>query len=654
MPDQPNTDDGIDQPPESFDIETASPTDINHLLSLICSLRCPVPQDTAPPQQHSESAVPLQEVVRCLATENGCVKIGQTNRTIRLSLVPSASLDALPNARVNNSIDLTKEGIASSPLLHAVERNTAVRPLCNALLSVRRHFQVFGVLESPYMDLDFLHGHAGFYDLGFPIHPICCERIHFFSGDETKFEKLVEACQQGKLQDEISDDLGLDYRGYCVLRPIPSYVVGRCAIAFDSRPVNTWDEGTPTLDGEKGGLPCLTAWENNEANVLNTRFTVNAPTFIQQDPNLGRCGTASLWVATHLMAAKCGTHRFHYGTITRQAVGGGDPLHDTTPIYDPSDPDDGLVLSEVRKAFAETGASSFVSAPLADASPIESYIKLSQDIYSFVESGFPVLLFLGNSSEGSTGHVVVAVGHLLPDVSEKGAMLPAEPLVTRAGNVCSERHFLIGNAATIYYVNDDAYGPYNRIELLPPKGKLLKKATEKKATTELFVHRGRAGEKCSLKAVVTPVPSIVRTRSTDPLPELLPYFDTRYASQYDGFLFLWRSVLVEGATFKQSVCARNYSAKARQWYAALHLPRYVWLYELSIVPEEDLKSCFDPNVRRLIAGEFLYDATSSSHDIRLVTERVYGVYRDYRFDDDCLFRDDALDLYECFSLTDIE
>jgi len=59
-------------------------------------------------------------------------------------------------------------------------------------------------------------------------------------------------------------------------------------------------------------------------------------------------------------------------------------------------------------------------------------------------------------------------------------------------------------------------------------------------------------------------------------------------------------------------------------------------------------------VRRLIAGEFLYDATSSSHDIRLVTERVYGVYRDYRFDDDCLFRDDALDLYECFSLADIE
>lgn len=640
-----------DQPPESgtFDLATADPRTINRILSALCVSRCPDPRTarvvpSVGPLPHAG----IDQVIARLAAEDGCYRLGQVNRTIKLTLISGADLDAIPEALFDNRVRLSGDRLGRSPLLPQLARNVAAAPLCNIILSVRRHFRAFGVLEHPYIDLDFLHGHAGFYDLGFPIHPISCARLHFFSGNEALFDELVYECELGTNNAALKAKLDLEYCGYCVLRPTASYVVGRTAVRFDVRPVDEWSGVIPAMEAEKGGIPCLTAWEEHAAHLLNTRLTVQSPAFIQQDPNLGRCATASLWVATHLMAAKCGTHRFHYGTITRQAVGGGDSLHDTSVLYDPSDPEDGLTPFEIRRAFAETGANSFASAPFPDATAVESYLKVTQDVYSFVESGYPVLFFLGSETDGVAGHVVVAVGHLMPRITRLKEMLPVKPLMARFGCSCSDRHFMVGNATRLYYVNDDAYGPYNRIEFGVPEEGLLAKVSKK--GKEMRLHRGRRKEAFCLKAVVTPIPAIVRTRSTEPLAELLRYFDWRYAGMHKSCFFIWRSVLVEGPTFKLSVCSRQYSNRLREWYASVHLPRYVWLFEVSIVSEEQVGECFDPRSRRQVDGEFLFDATTSSHDIRLVTERVGGLYRDYRFVESCLFSDDEAGLYECFDL----
>jgi len=73
---------------------------------------------------------------------------------------------------------------------------------------------------------------------------------------------------------------------------------------------------------EFDGRPFLKVAQPCVANLLSAHFVIDAPEFIQQDPNLGHCATASLWVTTRAMARRFGTNQYQYGTITRQAMGG--------------------------------------------------------------------------------------------------------------------------------------------------------------------------------------------------------------------------------------------------------------------------------------------------------------------------------------------
>ena len=272
----------------------------------------------------------------------------------------------------------------ANPLLKYFESNDNAMPVRSTLKSFRRRGRILGLLERPYYDLEFWDAHAGFYDKCFREHARFCERFHFFSlsaianpsvrlaegVEEQLLANLLDAFTKGKSWTEIEQAFrnsgGIGYLGYLVLRPTPSFSVGRAAILFDGRSETEIAESlglsaeearrksAASLE-EFGRIPFLKASLPCRANLLATRLELPTIDFMQQDPNLGACATVSLWVTARVTAERFALNRFNYATITRQAIAGL-AHHPDSGLFDPTNLDEGLNDIKIGVGIRNTGA----------------------------------------------------------------------------------------------------------------------------------------------------------------------------------------------------------------------------------------------------------------------------------------------------------
>jgi hypothetical protein len=173
-------------------------------------------------------------------------------------------------------------------------KNQNPHPLGRILASVHRRWNAFGVLEYPYLDLEFWNDHAGFYDRCFFRYPVACVRLHFFAlrhihgqdglpalpNDATPAECVSQLLLKGKDWSAIRAHFkrtcrkSLEYLGYCVIRPTNSFVVGRTAIRFDNRPADMLPKDIieRLLPQERDGKPFLIVRHACSAKVLSTKL----------------------------------------------------------------------------------------------------------------------------------------------------------------------------------------------------------------------------------------------------------------------------------------------------------------------------------------------------------------------------------------------
>ncbi len=514
-------------------------------------------------------------------------------------------------------------------------------PLRSVVASLRSRWNVVALYERPYMDLEFWDSHAGLYESCFKQFRVACERLHFFSrqypGDpsdsqDTEFAKqLCTLFVQGLSWPEIQDVLRarfdyreVRYRGYSVIRPVSSFVVSRTAIAFDERAGDQVPDAVPLLDLEKHGIPALRVAQDCRANLLNTTLTIRTPEFIQQDPHLGPCATASLWVATRSLGGDGpGTTRFPFSTITGQAIGAGDTTESTNNFYDPNAGNPGLTADEIRRAIGKTGCHAFEDNPAPTVQTRDEADRLRHVVFSFLDSGFPVLLgALSNSQSGH--HIVAAVGYNMPDSKHIPSLRPASAFLSLEADSeesgISDRHYLLSSAVRLFYAHDDRYGPFNRVVLhdSPEEAQKTKKGFPR---PELLIGRGNR-ERMALSKVILPIPRDVRSPVFGSLVDALQNFDeSPYVETYADPVFVWRCVLLLGRDFKQSLVHRECDDVLRAWYATLHLAKYVWLLEFRVAKRDAVCSAYDINGAR-VDGEFLYDATVPHFELHRLSGRV--------------------------------
>jgi hypothetical protein len=569
--------------------------------------------------------------------------------------MPSISLFPVSGQNLDLVLDLwgadsrfKKEQVEGLPGNHPLKRylyhNEAPTPIRSIIASVRKRYNAFAILETPYQDHEFLESFSKFYGFSFSAFEKECERLHFFSSVSNDAMEVIKLLEDGKNAEEISASVQkLKYRGFCVLRPTESYVVGRTAIAFDTTTYNENSEALKLHEYEIGSSPFLTCSLRCEANIFNAAFSVDVPVFLQQDPNLGHCATASLWVVSHLMSKNFGAHHYNYSTITKQAIGGiarereGDIIHSS---------ERGLDVNEIANALAATGVNPLVITPFGSGSPEASYLRFTHELYSFVESGFPVLLCVDPENHDDTyGHVVTIVGHSLPRGTAHFLELPFSE---GSNNSQLIRHHLISANVRVYYAHDDAYGPFNRVILAGPFDETISDAPY------MATNLTRDELPYIPSAAIIPAPKPIKNFSGKQLDTLLLHFNGRWEAEIvennPEIGFFWRSLLVTGAEFKRSLSRRNYSPELKRHYASLHLPKYVWLYEVTCADLNNPVDCFPEKGNRRIHGEFLYDATSPKTTAVLLAERMLHLYRDYTFESPQQYDEIShVDDYECFS-----
>lgn len=584
---------------------------------------------------------------------------------ITLEPISSSSLREVIRYWDSHAKDLdkfaVKEAVGRNPLARYIAFNTNPDPVRRVLSSVLTRWQCFGVLETPYTDLDFLDHYAEFYARSFIQTSPLCARLHFFSCDgdlnddisEIDANTLCTALRRGlEWKTRGNEFAHYHYRGYCVLRPTNSFVVGRTAIQFDSRSAADIPSPVKELitDNEEGGRPCLNTSISCSATLLTTHLSVpNTVEFIQQDPNLGACATASVWVASRILAERFNLNKFAYPTITRQASRLGSNDQQLNQNIENSAASEGLAPSQICAALAETGAYPQIIGTKPGKTRHVHSMRLKQELYTLVESGIPVLMLV--TDDNNVGHAVVAVGHNLPRIDVDAVLPSALECLPGTVEEISSRHILLSSCISVFYTHDDRYGPYNRvtfdsveesleeqINALDPTSPNSEDAVESPPNLVPVSVGGRDSEPHNLVQLIAPIPPSIRQNSLDSLTHLLSHFDMYYKQVLEHSLnelagpdtaFVWRSLLVEKSHFKRSIVYRNYNRDLIEWYAQLRLPKYVWLFEVTVVPRQSVNSLFSPVFEHKIHGEYLFDPTTPRDEPLCLTARFMGFGRDY-------------------------
>ena len=540
----------------------------------------------------------------------------------------------------------------TNPFYRFLFKNQNARPIVAILSAVRAHWGAVAICEHPYMDFEFWDSHAGLYESCFKHYDTACVRFHFISKerdprttidyDDQFARDLCGHLNDGLYWDEVVKKLGEEtkYRGYMVLRPTASYVVSRSAVDFDERPSSKQPTNVRHMEQEKKpGNPILRVRQACCAHVGNATLGIQTTEFIQQDPHLGACATASLWVATRAIGGSvAGAARFPITTITRQAIGAQGAELGVNVVYDLSAGDDGLASHEIRNAIEQTGFRCSIETVNRASPPSIELERLRHIVFSHVGSSLPVLLCLDRNDD-SGGHVVAVVGYYMPDRVSVENLAPASKHIPAV----SSAHYLLSSAIEVFYAHDDRYGPFNRV-VFPrfeeyDEGKEEPEQGHPLASVKL----GRVPEEeLNLAETITPVPPDVRHPLFASLTNAIDDFSEDYESEWrsklqlpddkEGPAYLWRSVLLLGSEFKGSLRDREYPPMIRAWYSKLHLSKYIWLLEMSLVPYDATQARFQPVSGRTVMAEYLYDATAPYHEPHQLAHRCGGHCWDYRDD----------------------
>jgi hypothetical protein len=414
--------------------------------------------------------------------------------------------------------------------------------------------------------------------------------------------------------------------------------MGRTAIKFDVRACGSSGPRADACDG----IPYSKGSAEQIANVCNTQLRVTTVPFLQQDPIVGMCATASLWVASQVLSSKFDLHKFPYIDISRQATQPSLAPLIATPPDDKADFARGLGVPEICGALVRTGAFPLVITPrlFSHLSKGEGEggrsgrdlgrCHLRDQLYTFVESELPVIVCLQQPSDKLESeypsHAVTAIGHVQP--FPKAIKDVESCTVASACPHGSPAQHLVSLSVKRFFVHNDSYGPFDRLDFVEPS--TLSEAQRKAFTCPVRLSQGDDGL-YDVQALIVPMPPYVKNRPDFVLQDASIRFSRMFFDK--GFearrhTVIWRMLLVKGSRFKQSLIARRWPQPLIEAYGRVHLPKYIWLCEFTIVNKDHLAQFLGVDRQRRsrpVHGEFIFDTTTAYYHTKAVVLR-FGPY----------------------------
>ncbi len=301
------------------------------------------------------------------------------------------------------------------------------------------------VVETPYIDKDYLEDHAAYYVRCFWPYKRFCSRVHFFKAEFTQDEltRIVEGAADEDLFQRFCDPEA--YIGFLVIRPLPETFIGRTCL-------RTYPPG----DGKTNrNYPALAAYETHIAGIA---LPVESVAYQEQDVGVAACATTALWSAFQVTARRFQHPILSPAAITRAATDRAAPLGRVFPSP-------GLSLAEMCEACHAVS----LEAELFSIDAGENDM-LPGLVYGYLSAGLPLVLLaeLVDRSEDDDGeslglHAVTVCGFNLS---------PTPKGIFTSGRVNK------------LYAHDDQVGPFARMEVAQAK---VKGAFAEKATSMLIL-----------------------------------------------------------------------------------------------------------------------------------------------------------------------
>ncbi len=263
------------------------------------------------------------------------------------------------------------------------------------------------VVEYPYYDRDYLSTYYNHYSMKFKKYEKKCCRLHFEKGN--------------------------DYYGFVTLRPtIEGTKIGKTYLS-------------PKLLIDKTAYLMLS---NHIAHVYGSEMIIEAFPWKQQQTDISRCAHTAVWTIIRYFSSR---HRGYTDATI------GDLVDHVKNDRGRKTPSQGLTPIQVSDLFKVYGYS-----PLVIENNIfnrnEAYSKFVEEIFSYIESGLPMVGFIT-----PLGHAVALIGHgrVNYDLLDDDVFVASN--LDKDANVLSHTK-LIESA----YVMDDNAFPYREVPCLLP------------------------------------------------------------------------------------------------------------------------------------------------------------------------------------------
>jgi hypothetical protein len=394
------------------------------------------------------------------------------------------------------------------------------------------------VVESAYVDHDFLEDYSAYYVRCFKIYERTCHRLHFFSESFTlaDWEQLLE----GGTSEFTGLRLAKAYLGFVVARPLPLAVIGRTCV----KPNHAED-----------GCSYPTA-RNYDVSLCGIPLHVETLAFQEQDEVAAKCATAALW-SVFQGTGKLFQHAIPSPIeITKQATA-------IAPFAGRAIPSLGLTDEQVGHAIRQVGLEPIVVAAVAPD-------ILQATAYAYLRGRIPVLINMSLSDPISHGfedqtHAVAVTGYRLGQSRTGSALTNVTPLV--AHRIAS------------LIVHDDGIGPFVQMSFVKDKSTLTtewpserdKNARLTAHPTNLIIpvyHKIRIPFQAIFKAV-----SHLHGLLTD---DLLPQFREHEAANIPKSLE-WDIHLTTVNPFKEAFHrSATVGRRGKRQVLEMNLPKFLW------------------------------------------------------------------------------
>jgi len=281
------------------------------------------------------------------------------------------------------------------------------------------------LLESEYVDRDFLEDFAGYYVRCFEPYRRYCSRLHFFSFDFGR--EFLEKSIVDQHDSDRRAELRRNYLGFIVVKPLPETIIGRTCLV-------TYPENAERY------FPITRKYD---VDVFGISLTVDSLAFQEQDHEVAACATSALWSVFHA-SGKLFQHQIPSPfAITKIAS-------ELTPDDTRALPNEGLSTIQMANSIRDLRLE-----PLAI--NVEDPFLFKSALYAYTRGRIPVLLVVDLLERKAGGQLSSRGMH---GVAVAGYSLPSG----KAGKAREEQEFQIrAESIDRIYAHDDQIGPFSRL-----------------------------------------------------------------------------------------------------------------------------------------------------------------------------------------------